>query len=88
MPYIFSTSARIMRSCSPSFVIIRSLIELIVTLTIWNLAGNYYGFDASESEQEADARAILSDWLMTGQDIKDSIAEGAKNPKQLELQLK
>jgi hypothetical protein len=56
--------------------------------TIWNLAGNFYCFNVSASEKEADARAIQSDWLMTGQDLRDAIAGATNSPKQLELQLR
>ena len=36
----------------------------------FNLAGNYYDFAVSKSENEADRKAMSSDWGMVGQDIK------------------
>ncbi len=39
--------------------------------TVMNLAGNYYGFNVSSSESEADFTAIKNDWDMIGQDMND-----------------
>lgn len=37
--------------------------------SIFNIAGNYYSFNGSESDNEADCKAIASDWGMVGQDF-------------------
>jgi len=41
--------------------------------SIFNIAGNYFKFDYSDSGDEADTEALESDWAMIGQDIEDSI---------------
>jgi hypothetical protein len=43
--------------------------------TVFNLAGNYYDFNYSQSTDEADRRAIESDWKMVGKDLKDIFKE-------------
>lgn len=40
--------------------------------TIFNIWGNYYDYNISKTPQEADFRAIESDWGMVGQDIKNA----------------
>ena len=40
-----------------------------------NLAGNFYGFNYSRNGQEADAKALRSDFGMVGKDIADSMAK-------------
>jgi hypothetical protein len=37
-----------------------------------NIAGNYFEFATSESELAADKKALLSDWGLIGQDIKQA----------------
>jgi len=36
---------------------------------VLNVAGNYYSFNYSSSDEEADSKAIESDWGVIGQDI-------------------
>lgn len=38
--------------------------------SVLNISGNYFNFNYSSNEQEADAVAIASDWGMIGQDLK------------------
>ncbi len=38
--------------------------------TVFNIWGNYYGFNVSETEVAADMRALESDWGMVGEDFK------------------
>ena len=38
--------------------------------SVLNVSGNYYTFNYSKSDSEADTRAIESDWGMVGEDIK------------------
>lgn len=38
--------------------------------SVLNISGNYFDFNYSRDEQEADAAAIASDWGMIGQDLK------------------
>jgi hypothetical protein len=40
--------------------------------TLLNLAGQYYGYNISATEEEADARALFSDWSMVGQDLRNA----------------
>ena len=37
---------------------------------LWGIFDNY---NSSDSEQEADAIALYSDWRITGQDLRDSV---------------
>ena len=39
--------------------------------SIFNLAGSYFQYNDAPSGEEADARAIASDWAMVGQDMRD-----------------
>ena len=41
--------------------------------TVMNIAGNYYSFNGSESECEADSMALDNDFHMIGQDLSDVI---------------
>ena len=41
--------------------------------SIFNIQGNYFLFNTSDSPEEADAKAIESDWGVTGQDIEEVI---------------
>ena len=43
--------------------------------SVFNLGGNYYEFNVSESPEEADSRAIASDWGVVGQDLRVAIAQ-------------
>ena len=43
--------------------------------TVFNVWGNYYTFNYSSSEEEADARAIASDWTMVGKDIQHALSK-------------
>lgn len=54
----------------------------------FNLAGNFYDFNISDTVEEADSRAIRNDFRM----IEGDVAEGfkifrGKSPEQLELSL-
>ncbi len=42
--------------------------------TIFNIAGSSYSYNFSRTPQEADAKAIASDWKMVGQDLRSVIA--------------
>lgn len=66
---------------------------LVTTPSFWigagsvmNVAGNYYEFNDSPNEQDADKGALASDWGMVGQDfsfacnkIKRELEEANKN---------
>lgn len=43
-------------------------------VSIFNLGGNYYPFNASRSEAEADTKAMWIDWGVVGEDIRNAIA--------------
>jgi hypothetical protein len=54
----------------------------------FNLAGNFYRFNHSATEAEADAKAIFSDWSMVGEDLRTAFKEfEVERKKQLELNL-
>lgn len=48
-------------------------------LTTINLVGNTAKFNTSKSQEEADSKAIHSDWKMIGIDIKESMLKILKN---------
>ena len=37
---------------------------------IWDFGNGLNRYNASDSEKEADAKALYADWLMVGEDIK------------------
>ena len=41
--------------------------------SVFNIAGDYFIYNRSKSEAEADFLALLNDWSMVGQDIKNSM---------------
>jgi len=41
--------------------------------TVLNLAGNYYDFNGSKTDFEADCKAIRNDFAMIGQDMEDAM---------------
>jgi hypothetical protein len=43
--------------------------------SVMNLSGNYYNFNYSKGEREADEKAIKSDFAMIGKDISDSMSK-------------
>jgi len=47
--------------------------------SIFNIVGNYFEFNYSESGEDADRKAIESDWSMIGQDIEDAITRTNEN---------
>ncbi len=40
--------------------------------SILNIAGNYFDYNYSESEMDADNNAIENDWKLIGQDLKNA----------------
>jgi len=42
---------------------------LIGAGSVFNIAGNYFDFNYSSSDKDADTKAILSDWSIIGQEI-------------------
>jgi hypothetical protein len=51
---------------------------LIGAGSVFNLAGSYFAFNTAGTEEAADTRAIGSDWLMVGQDIRDALDRAAE----------
>ncbi len=51
--------------------------------TVLNLAGNYYSFNASETDFEADEMALENDFRMVGQDIHDVLESIKMDTKKL-----
>ena len=43
--------------------------------SVLNLSGSYFKYNASKSEFEADLKALNSDWINVGEDIKKAIHE-------------
>lgn len=43
--------------------------------TLFNLTGNFYSFNTCDTAEEADARAIESDWGVVGLDLKKVMGE-------------
>lgn len=42
--------------------------------SVFNIAGNYFKYNCSETAEEADIVAIANDWNVVGQDINDAMA--------------
>ena len=38
--------------------------------SVFNIAGNYFDYNISQTELDADLRALQSDWGVVGQDLK------------------
>ncbi|MCX6233912.1 MAG: hypothetical protein NT175_04195 [Bacteroidetes bacterium] len=58
--------------------------------SIFNVPGNYYDFNYSQSNEEADYKALKTDWSIIGQDIRNAVDNMGqqttlKKDKQLEL---
>jgi len=55
--------------------------------SILALFGNYYEHNRSDTEAEADALALFSDWLNTGNDIRAALEKFRHElePQQLQL---
>ena len=47
--------------------------------SIFNIAGNYYRFNYSKSNEEADIKAIKSDWGMIKQDFEHVLGHINRN---------
>jgi len=47
--------------------------------SIFNISGNYFEFDYSKSEKEADIKAIENDWGVIGNDILEAISTSQKS---------
>ena len=41
--------------------------------TVFNIWGQYFDYNTSPSEEEADTRALLCDWGMVGQELEDAM---------------
>lgn len=46
--------------------------------SVFDLTGNYYSFNTSKTPEQADFKAIESDWGVVGDDIKKSVDEMKK----------
>lgn len=51
--------------------------------SVINIAGNYYSFNASDSENEADAKAMENDFKIVGQDIYNVLADSKSKNNEL-----
>lgn len=40
--------------------------------SVLNVAGHYYDFNSSNSESEADSKALKADWASVGKDISEA----------------
>ncbi len=57
---------------------------LIGAGSIFNLAGNYFEFNTSKTEQEADFKALENDWGVIGMDLCAVMNENPKETLELE----
>ena len=46
--------------------------------TIYNIAGNFFDYNCSESPRKADTNALKNDWGVVGYDIKDAVKKAKK----------
>ncbi len=44
--------------------------------SVLNLSGNYFQYNYADTPEEADEIAIASDWLMVGQDLRETLSSG------------
>lgn len=47
--------------------------------TILNIGGNFFDYNYSETDKDADAKAIENDWGVVGQDIQKTVKSVSKN---------
>jgi hypothetical protein len=43
--------------------------------SVLNIGGDYFGYNYSESPEEADEVAIASDWAIVGEDLRAALSE-------------
>ena len=60
--------------------------------SLMNIQGNYFEFNASKSGEDADFKALISDWGVVGNDISEAAKSlsddlSKKRGSQLELEL-
>jgi hypothetical protein len=55
--------------------------------TLLALFGNYYDYNGSQTETEADALAIFSDWSNVGADLDVAIERFKESEKERQLEL-
>lgn len=53
---------------------------------ILDVFGLFDSYNSSRTGKEADARALYSDWSMTGKDIAEAAYSAPRNPNQLSLE--
>ena len=58
--------------------------------SVLNIAGSYFEFDTSKSENIADQKALRSDWGVIGQDIREALSKYSnlqeiQNPQTTEI---
>lgn len=51
--------------------------------SVLNISGNYYKINYSDSALIADAKAIKSDWIVVGQDIRNAIKISTKRKNKI-----
>ena len=49
--------------------------------SVLNVAGNYFRYNTSPTPEEADEKALASDWGVIGQDIREAIDKADTDPK-------
>lgn len=50
--------------------------------SVLNISGSYFDYNYSRTENEADLKALISDWINVGEDIKESIEKFENKNKQ------
>lgn len=51
--------------------------------SVFNIAGNFFEYNTSNTGAEADKKALTSDWLMVGNDLKNASKKFKSKNKQL-----
>jgi hypothetical protein len=47
--------------------------------SVFNLAGNYYNFNYSDTPAEADSKALENDWGVIGEDLSETMERNPVN---------
>ena len=77
-----NTFILIMKKCKSKFRpdFLASKNDFIVGMgSVLNVAGRYFEYNSSNTAEEADAKALRSDWKNIGLDVEDSIEKFEKS---------
>jgi hypothetical protein len=51
--------------------------------TVFNIWGNYYTYNYSDTPEEADKHALASDWKIVGKELRDAIGETRREREEI-----